>query len=253
MPDWFNWLLDEQNREAVLAIFAGLGLAGGAIAFVWRQLRRKPESQTTSQTATHRGTIQSNNDQAITAQDNAQVNVAKTINQTPDYTIEQHEAKLAATETRIRKDLARAHDAERGLVERELAEVQAQMRDLDASFQAKLKETAALTTQTEKLDPDATPPDEVANAEAALADGDTAQADALFAKVLERAKADIATHAEQGAEAAYQRGLIAKTDIRWADAAAYFAEAVALAPNYDRLFKASEFTWRAGDYETAAG
>ena len=57
---------------------------------------------------------------------------------------------------------------------------------------------------------------------------------------------------QSAARAAYGRGEIAEEQVRWADAAAHFASAARLAPDYDRLNKAQQFHWRAGQNNEAA-
>jgi len=84
-------------------------------------------------------------------------------------------------------------------------------------------------------------------AQAALSNGDTELADRIFAEVEKMEQGSI----ERAADAAYQRGLIAEDEVRWADAADHFARAARLAPDFDRLLKAREFAWRAGEYGPA--
>ena len=77
--------------------------------------------------------------------------------------------------------------------------------------------------------------------------GDFSLADALLAAIEDRADVEIA----RAAEAAFQRGQIAATQIKWGEAAAHFDKAARLDPVYNHLNQAGAFAWRAGRYATA--
>ena len=81
----------------------------------------------------------------------------------------------------------------------------------------------------------------------ALEAGDFSKADALLAAI--EARADVAV--ARAAEAAFRRGQIAATQIRWGEAAAHFDKAARLDPVYDHLKQAGRFAWRSGRYATA--
>jgi len=65
------------------------------------------------------------------------------------YSIEQHEAALARREAQIRADLKQAHDARLALRRRELAEIERQRADPDASFRTRTEELDRLRKELE--------------------------------------------------------------------------------------------------------
>ena len=169
------------------------------------------------------------------------------------YTVEKHEAILTQRLNELRADLAktsdlldRAHRAEIALKQNQLAEVQRQLANLDASFQAKEAELRAARRKLQELAGDL-PQDQLDAAKQALYEGNTALADDLFAEVERMDQAAI----ERAAGAAYERGKLAESDIRWADAARHFGKAARLHPTYDHLLSAAEFASRSGDYRRA--
>ncbi len=162
------------------------------------------------------------------------------------YTIEQHEASLERRETRVRSDLERAHAAERALLNRELDEIRRQLADLEGSFEARRDELETARTALAQLS-GTLPEERLQKAYAALGDGETAAADALFAQVEAMASATI----ERAATAAFERGKLAEADIRWGDAAGHYSTAARLAPVFRHLLKARECAWRSGDYPAA--
>ncbi|MFO1141198.1 MAG: tetratricopeptide repeat protein [Amaricoccus sp.] len=159
------------------------------------------------------------------------------------YTIEQHEMALERREARVRADLERAHAAEKALLQRELEEIRRQMGDLQGSFENRRSELVEAQAAVDRLTGQV-PTVRLDEAYRALGQGETAAADALFAQVEAMASATI----DRAATAAFERGKLAETDIRWADAARHYATAARLAPNFPRLFKAREYAWRSGDY-----
>ena len=94
-------------------------------------------------------------------------------------------------------------------------------------------------------------PDEECGGESRLAAlreaGDFSKADALLSAI--EARADVAV--ARAAEAAFRRGQIAATQIRWGEAAAHFDKAARLDPVYDHLKQAGSFAWRSGRYAIA--
>ncbi len=113
-----------------------------------------------------------------------------------------------------------------------LAEAQKRITDLEALLEREGNEIA---------------PDRIAEARAALEAGDFSLADDLFAEI--EARADI--EVQRAARAAFGRGEVAEQEVRWADAATHYARAAQLSPNFDRLFQARKFAWRAGDFDAA--
>ncbi|MFK7942168.1 MAG: tetratricopeptide repeat protein, partial [Paracoccaceae bacterium] len=183
-------------------------------------------------------------DNTVNTGDNANVNIGGQQTIIDGYSIEQHEAALARREAQLRSDLERAHSAEQQLLNRQLAEVERQRTDLQASYQQTVRELEALQAKLSDLG-EGIEDAKIAAAKAALAEGDRSKADALFAEVEALEQEGI----DRAAEAAYQRGVIAEQEVRWADAADHFSKSARLGPSVHRLHKAQELAWRAGRYQ----
>ncbi len=162
------------------------------------------------------------------------------------YTIEQHEERLARREAEIRAELVSAHDADRTALLAQLDEVRRQSADAEASYTTRVAELERSMLQLGKLG-DGIPRFRLDAAREALATGDDSAADAIFAEV----EAMEAAAISRAAEAAFARGRIADADIRWSDAADYYARAARLAPTYDHLHAARVAAWRAANYAAA--
>ena len=144
---------------------------------------------------------------------------------------EKKREKIAAIETGAAPPMAKA----------ELAKIEKMEADPKAALAERQNDLAQLSTEIAQIED--LSPEKLAQAQTALAAGHTAEAEELLAMVEQEEGEGI----ERAAQAAYLRGEIAEEDIRWTDAAAHYTRAANLAPTYDRLFKAREFIWRAGD------
>ena len=146
----------------------------------------------------------------------------------------------------VRNDLVTAHGKERKRLENENAEIVRQLSDVQAAYAERQERIDALEASLAHLSNDVDD-GTLADAGAALEAGDFSKADALFAAIEDRAEVEMA----RAAEAAFQRGQIAATQIRWEEAADHFDRAARLDPAYDHLKKAGTFAWRAGRYASA--
>lgn len=169
-------------------------------------------------------------------------------------TPEQHERMLDKRVAEVRADLEarfeeskRADAAERKLLEveisglrNEIAELERRLANPEDSYRQYLTKIAEL----EKLLEDATDAtarigaNRIADAKAALEQGDFSAADEIFAEV-QQIEAEAVKRA---AEASYGRGLIAEEEVRWPDAADHYARAARLDPTYLTLGKAGPVT-----------
>ena len=147
---------------------------------------------------------------------------------------------------KVRNDLATAHGEERILLENENAEIARQLADVQAAYAERQERIGELEASLARLSTDVDD-DGLADARTALEAGDFSKADALLAAI--EARADVAV--ARAAEAAFRRGQIAATQIRWGEAAAHFDKAARLDPVYDHLKQAGSFAWRSGRYATA--
>ncbi len=162
------------------------------------------------------------------------------------YSEEMHRQALDDREARVRAEMAQAHGEELALLTRQLQAIQSDRDNLAESFARTVEELRLLRLRLNDFAP-LLPREQLEAAQAALYDGERAAADALLAE-LQAQTADSVTLA---AQAAFLRGQIAESEIRWADAARYYAEAARLNPSFDHLKKAHEFAWRMGDYPAA--
>lgn len=76
-------------------------------------------------------------------------------------------------------------------------------------------------------------------------------AEAILTELAERASQRREDAAREEAKLVFKLGEIAEGRVDWANAAQHYARAADLAPDFERLFKAREFAWRAGDYPAA--
>ncbi len=162
------------------------------------------------------------------------------------YTIEQHQAALADREAQLRADLERTHTAEQRALQLQLADVERQRADLQASYEQTVAELAQLREKLSGMGGDFSEA-RIAEARDALTRGDRSKADALYAEAEQMVQEPVA----RAADAAFQRGLIALSEIRWADARAHFERSSQLAPGDVVLSKLAVLEWRLGFYEDA--
>ncbi len=137
---------------------------------------------------------------------------------------ETEKEQLRARIAELEKQIANPEDA--------LKEAQKRIEDLEA-----LLERSSNRIGTERINEACT----------ALERGDFSIADAIFAEVEAAQELNI----KEAARAAYGRGEIAEEEVRWADAAKHYKRATDLDKTLENLFKAREFAWRAGEYQTA--
>lgn len=162
------------------------------------------------------------------------------------FTFEEWEEKQRDLRTQIEAELEQAHAEDRDQLLAQLSEVHNRLlNNAQDAYQQELARLERLQADLDTLRGQV-PEEQLKAAEAALTEGDPAAADALFAQVEDRG-------AEMAATAAYARGEIAESAIRWADAAKHYARAADLAPTYDRLYKAASFAERVGDYQSSVG
>lgn len=164
-------------------------------------------------------------------------------------TLEQYEAGLKRREREIRSEPATVgtQDRQRPIqLQKELADVQGKAQNLEASladYKAKLAQ-ASQALEQRKRD---VPLDDLKQAQQALAHGDTAAAEGLFAKSLAADKA-------QAAESAFQLGQLAYSRIDYGKAYGHYLEAARLQPeNPIYLNVAGRIAHDLGSYQMAQG
>src|SRR6056297_3963633 len=146
----------------------------------------------------------------------------------------------------LEAELAEAAEAEKSQLRARIAELEKQIANPDealAEAQKRIKDLEAL------LDREANQigADRIAEAKAALEQGDYSLADDIFAEI--EAQNELAV--QETARAAFGRGEVAEAEVRWGDAAKAYQRAARYASCYRTLSKAHEFTHWSGDYATA--
>lgn len=170
-----------------------------------------------------------------------------TVNQgiTPEI-LEFFEAQTQRELAQQRALLERAHGAEQDVLRAQIADLEQQLAHPEAALEIALKRNLALEARLKSYVgqvPDA----RIDAAVEALSRFEYDQAEALFAEVEAANDAAVA----ESARAAYGRGEVAEAQIRWRDAATHYTRAARIAPDFDSLSKAQDFTARAGDYTAA--
>src|SRR6056297_1086418 len=146
----------------------------------------------------------------------------------------------------LEAELAEAAEAEKSQLRARIAELEKQIANPDAALAEAQKRIADLEALLDR-EANQIGADRIAEAKAALEQGDYSLADDIFAEI--EAKNELAV--QETARAAYGRGEVAEAEVRWGDAHKHYANAARLDPSFDNLFKAREYAWRAGDYAAA--
>ena len=179
----------------------------------------------------------------------AVVGSGNVVNVNIGITLEQYEAGLKRREQEIRSELATvgAQDKQRmAQLQKELADVQGKSQNLEASLADYKAKLAQASQALEQLRRDV-PLGDLKQAQQALAQGDTAAAEGLFAKSLAAGKA-------QAAESAFQLGQLACSRIDYGKAYGHYFEATRLQPeNPIYLNMAGRIAHDLGRYQEAQG
>src|SRR6056297_816343 len=140
----------------------------------------------------------------------------------------------------LEAELAEAAEAEKSQLRARIAELEKRIANPDealAESQKRIKDREANQIGA----------DRIAEAKAALEQGDYSLADDIFAEI--EAKNELAV--QETARAAFGRGEVAEAEVRWADAAGFYERSAELHPSFEALQKASDYCERAGRYEAA--
>jgi len=139
----------------------------------------------------------------------------------------------------LEAELAEAAEAEKSQLRARIAELEKQIANPDealAEAQKRIKDLEAL------LDREANQigADRIAEAKAALEQGDYSLADDIFAEI--EAKNELAV--QETARAAFGRGEVAEAEVRWGDAYTHYKRATDLHETFDHLSAYARMTWR---------
>src|SRR6056297_3168654 len=146
----------------------------------------------------------------------------------------------------LEAELAEAAEAEKSQLRARIAELEKQIANPDEALAEAQKRIADLEALLDR-EANQIGADRIAEAKAALEQGDYSLADDIFAEI--EAKNELAV--QETARAAYGRGEVAEAEVRWGDASEAYQRAARYDPCYRTLSKAHEFTHWAGDYTTA--
>jgi len=226
--DWFG---DEDHQNRVTAIAAALtvilAIAGTVFGAAWYMITRLFLRRNTPQNAP---------DQPQPAA-SPQGDV---------LSMDQHLTILQKREEQLEAKLSTAHAEEKDLLQRQITELQAQIANPAESLAKAQKRIADLEALLDR-EANQIGADRIAEAKAALEQGDYSLADDIFAEI--EAKNELAV--QETARAAYGRGEVAEAEVRWADAAGFYERSAELHPSFEALQKASDYCERAGRYEAA--
>ena len=163
------------------------------------------------------------------------------------YDLDTHKELLDERFAELLDQINSGNSGELALLRQQLAEVERQKADLQASFEAREEDLRILRLQLAELGNSQIASEKLEAAQEALYQGDTSLADEIFKEIEEAEEAGI----KRAAAAAFGRGKIAEDEIRWKDAARHYAKAARLEPTYDHLYSATGLAWKMGYYENA--
>ncbi|MDQ3566421.1 MAG: tetratricopeptide repeat protein, partial [Pseudomonadota bacterium] len=250
----WRWISDP-NRQRTLgfigAFIAALA-AGGWQLYVHLSADSKPASPTS--VSVGEGGIAGNVNTTAEPGGVAVTNTGANTTINIGVTLKEHEERLKRREQELRAELTKTSAADKdrlALLEKELAAATAKRENPEASL-ADFKATLAEATRALGKFKGELPQDQLKQAQGALANGDTAAAEALFSKALEQGKAQAAASHEKAAEAAYQLAQLAYEHVDYKKAYAYYQEAANLEqdnPTY--LNMAGKLAYEVGRYAEA--
>ena len=146
----------------------------------------------------------------------------------------------------LEAELGEAAEAEKSQLRARIAELEKQIANPDAALAEAQKRIADLEALLDR-EANQIGADRIAEAKAALEQGDYSLADDIFAEI--EAQNELAV--QETARAAFGRGEVAEAEVRWGDAAKAYQRAARYDSCYRTLSKAHEFTHWSGDYATA--
>lgn len=241
------WLLVETNQKALAVLFALIAGAWAAYLHFSSSSENSKAKQETRTTITASGNSHVNTGSQTAAASNGGIAVNTTGNVTVGITLDEYEARLKRREQEVRKELAQAGAADKeklALLNKQLADLQAKLQHPETA----LAETKQKLTEAYKAIDDIKQevlPEQIKQAQTALIQGETSEAETLFKQVLSRGK-------DNAAEAAYQLAELAKDRIEYVAAYHYYQEAVSLQPdNAIYLNKTGIIAYTLGKYAEA--
>ena len=160
--------------------------------------------------------------------------------------MDQHLTILQKREDQLTAKLGTSHDDERSQLTAQIADLKSQIANPNKSLADAQKRIADLETLLDRSG-NTIGGDRIAQAKAALEQGDYSIADDIFAEI--EANNDLAV--QESARAAFGRGEVAEAEIRWHDAYAHYKRASNLDDTTDHLAAYARMTWRLAKGEEA--
>jgi len=219
LPMIDSWKSLTQDNKIKIFLLLISTIASIVIGKNWLDNRDDSEPALTSTyTASQGGVIQTGDGINVANTGSGTINIGITATEFVD--------ELKRREAEVRAELEQKHSKDSTVLEAELLDIQQQLQNITASYEARtnsLKERIAQLEAVRGEYPDSL----LDEAITALQQGDSKQADALFKQIEEENENNI----KLVAEAAYQRGKIAQDAIRYLDALNHYEKAVRLAPD----------------------
>ncbi len=169
---------------------------------------------------------------------------------TVGFTLEQHEAVVQQRLAKHEELLERAHGAEKELLGREADALRQKLSDIELDYQQRVQELADHKANLANYHNQISD-EKLEAAYFALDRDDTSLAEALFKEVAEQIRLRREDDEKEEAAICLQLGKIAEGRVDWHDAATHYTRAARLDPDFETLFKAREYAWRAGQLSTA--
>ena len=159
-------------------------------------------------------------------------------------TPEQYSAFLEKRQKELKSELPTAEAERRAVLLKEQDAIKVKNENLEKALEEQKAKLAEAYKALEDFKKDFAP-DQVKQAQKALVQGETGNAEALFQKALDQSAA-------QAAEAAFQLGVLAESRIDYLKAQEYYARAVQLQPNNPRYLNAlGNLQYTLGHYQEA--
>jgi tetratricopeptide (TPR) repeat protein len=215
----WNWLSIPKNQKTVAFIGSGVVVVTAAIWTVFTFFYKpSPPQGTQTTTGIHiEGGVKVDRGSIVNIQN---------IQTTPD----QFDALLKKRLKEVMAELPTAEAERRAVLLKELDAIKAKYDNLQKAHEEQQAKLAEAYKALDDFKKDFAP-DQVKQAQKALSQGETGNAEALFQKALDQSTA-------QAAEAAYQLGVLAESRINYLKAQEYYAKAVQLQPDNPQYLNA---------------
>lgn len=226
------------NIELTGVLLAIAGMVGGGIAWTVNLFRRKSDAPNATPSVTVQQHPTAINIDTDTIPEGASGKIS--------LTLEAYETRIQLARDEVQAQIRDASGEQLQLLTRKREEYETRLADIEPAFEqatARIAELEAIIEREGNL----LGAEDLAEAEAALANGDFDAAEQLLIRIEDQGDLEV----KRTARAAYGRGQIAEEQVRWLDAAEHYAKAARLDPTHENLREAGDLLWQAGRYEEA--